>query len=92
MARSRIGIWLMGARGGVAATTMVGLAALQRQLAPPTGLVSELPYFTHLPLADWGEFIVGGHDIRSMPILETVEGLTKQSQGARPRIGRRCSS
>jgi hypothetical protein len=32
MARQRIGIWLFGARGGVATTAIVGLAALRRGL------------------------------------------------------------
>ena len=75
MPRPRIGIWFIGARGGVATTSIVGLAALQRKLIGPTGLVSELPFFTHLPLAGWSEFVVGGHDVRKTTLLETAEGL-----------------
>ncbi len=69
---------MVGARGGVAATTIVGLAALQRKLAAPVGLVSALPYFTHLPLPDFRDFVVGGHDIRKTPIQETVEQLVRE--------------
>ena len=75
MPKPRRGIWLIGARGGVAVTTMVGLAALQRKLTESTGLVSELPFFTHLPLAGWTDFVVGGHDVRKTALLDTAEGL-----------------
>lgn len=75
MPRPRIGIWFIGARGGVATTSIVGLASLQRKLIGPTGLVSELPFFTHLPLAGWADFVVGGHDVRKTTLLETAEGL-----------------
>jgi len=78
MARPRIGIWLIGARGGVATTSIVGLAALQRKLIDTSGLVSELPFFTHLPLTSWSDFVVGGHDIRKTPLLETAEGLAEE--------------
>ena len=43
MARPRIGVWLIGAKGGVAVTTITGLIALGRGLTGSTGLVSELP-------------------------------------------------
>ncbi len=43
MARSRIGIWFPGAKGGVATTALVGLAALKKGLIGGAGLVSQLP-------------------------------------------------
>ena len=42
MSHPRIGIWFIGARGGVAATASVGLVALQKQLAATAGLVTAL--------------------------------------------------
>ncbi len=59
---------------------MVGLAALQKGIISTVGLVSELPQFTHLPLVPWGELVVGGHDIRRTPVLETAELLAKKHQ------------
>ncbi len=56
---------------------MVGLAALQRDKSGSGGLVSELPLFTHLPLASWNSFVIGGHDIRRTPVVETAEGLVR---------------
>ncbi|MEM7315325.1 MAG: inositol-3-phosphate synthase, partial [Planctomycetota bacterium] len=86
MARPTIGIWLVGARGGVATTTMVGLAALQRKKISTMGLVSELPDFTHLPLPSWDSFVVGGHDIRTTPLIETAEAFTQNDQAIRSEI------
>ena len=39
----RTGVWLVGARGSVAVTAIVGATALRAGLAEPTGCVTELP-------------------------------------------------
>lgn len=80
MSQSRIGIWLIGARGGVAATATVGLLALQKQLAGSVGLVTALPQFARLDLADWGSFVVGGHEIREGTLLESLQRLHTESR------------
>jgi myo-inositol-1-phosphate synthase len=79
MSSSRIGIWLIGARGGVAATATVGLIALQKQLATTVGLVTELPQFAGLDFAAWPDFIVGGHEIREGTLIESAERLRSDS-------------
>ena len=76
----RFGIWFIGARGGVSTSTIVGLAALRRQLTPSTGLVSALPTFTGLPLPDWDQFVVGGHEIRDSSVAEEAEKLHRESR------------
>jgi myo-inositol-1-phosphate synthase len=80
MSARRIGIWFIGARGGVAATATLGLVALQKQLANSVGLVSSLPRFASLDLARWDEFIVGGHEIRGGSIAEAVDRLHVESR------------
>src|SRR5688572_4133083 len=80
MSRRRIGIWFIGARGGVAATATLGLVALEKQLAGNVGLVSCLPRFASLDLAPWDEFVVGGHEIRDGSIAEAVDRLHSQSR------------
>ena len=62
MATPRIGIWLIGAKGNVATTTVVGLIGLEQRLVGTAGLVSSLPQLEHLDLPDWAEFVVGGHE------------------------------
>jgi myo-inositol-1-phosphate synthase len=64
MGSSRIGIWFIGAKGGVATTAITGLAALKRGLVGNAGLVTTTPRFAGLDLAAWSDFVIGGHDIR----------------------------
>ncbi|WP_258341451.1 inositol-3-phosphate synthase [Saccharopolyspora gregorii] len=71
----RTGMWLIGARGSVATTAIVGLAALRAGLVPPTGCVTELPAFGSAPLPGWDEIVVGGHDISAADLRKTADGL-----------------
>jgi myo-inositol-1-phosphate synthase len=80
MSAPRIGIWIIGARGGVAVTTLVGLAALRVGQTSEIGLVSALPEFSHLPLARWEQFVVGGHEIRSPTLVSEAERLHRESR------------
>jgi myo-inositol-1-phosphate synthase len=75
MSAPRIGIWLLGARGGVAATTILGLCALRRGLVGNAGLVTELPQLAGLGLAGWDDFEVGGHDIRDISLVDEAMRL-----------------
>jgi len=77
MARPKLGLWLIGAKGGVATTVTVGLAALKRGLAETTGLVSALPQFAGLDFADWGDFTVGGHEIRETTLFAEAQQLVR---------------
>ncbi|VTU02314.1 myo-inositol-1-phosphate synthase : Myo-inositol-1-phosphate synthase OS=Pirellula staleyi (strain ATCC 27377 / DSM 6068 / ICPB 4128) GN=Psta_3018 PE=4 SV=1: NAD_binding_5: Inos-1-P_synth [Gemmataceae bacterium] len=72
MAQRRVGLWFIGACGGVASTSALGLSALARGLTPPTGLVTALPAFAHLDLDEPASFVVGGHDIRQATLLSAV--------------------
>jgi myo-inositol-1-phosphate synthase len=80
MSAPRIGIWIIGARGGVAVTTLVGLAALREDKTDEVGLVSALPEFADLPLARWDQFVVGGHEIRATTLAAEAERLHRESR------------
>lgn len=86
MARSRIGIWLIGAKGGVASTAQVGLAALKKGLIPHAGLVSQLPQFQALNLLDWKDFVVGGHEIRDVKLDDEARRMWTESRAIPPEI------
>ncbi len=92
MAKSRIGIWLIGAKGGVAGTTILGLTALKKGIAGTAGLVSQLPPFLHLELAEWADFVVGGHEIRSISLVEEVTRLARETRAVDPDLVTRCRS
>jgi myo-inositol-1-phosphate synthase len=79
MSSPRIGIWIIGARGGVAATAALGLAALKKGLANNVGLVSSLRQFDGLDLAAWDAFTIGGHEIREGTVVESVARLHSES-------------
>jgi len=61
----RVGLWLVGAHGGVSTTVAVGLSALKLKATENWGLVSELDKFSHLDFIDWSNVVLGGHEIRN---------------------------
>src|SRR2546422_761049 len=79
MSNRRVGIWFIGACGGVAGTVALGLAALKRGLIDSVGLVTGLPFFAGLDLDEPGQFVVGGHDIRRTDYRQAVEELHQRS-------------
>lgn len=70
MARRRLGVWIIGAKGGVATTVILGLVALRKGLAGQEGLVSELPQFKGIEFPDWKDLVIGGHDIRDVNLYD----------------------
>src|SRR5437879_289799 len=91
MAARRVGLWLIGACGGVGSTTALGLAALAGGLTPTTGLVTALPRFASLPLDEPAAFVVGGHDIRKANLLSAVRELHCRSNVFDERIIATCA-
>jgi myo-inositol-1-phosphate synthase len=79
MAQPKTGIWFIGAHGGIATTVSVGLASLTKQLAGETGLVSALPRFQRLGLADWPALTIGGHEIRETTYSAEARQLHEKS-------------
>ncbi len=90
MARPSIGIWFVGVRGSVATTTIIGLIGLRRGWVGQTGLVSELPYFAHLQLPKWDDFVIGGHDIRDLPLWDSALALGHENRAIDPDLVARC--
>ncbi|MEM9659772.1 MAG: inositol-3-phosphate synthase, partial [Planctomycetota bacterium] len=80
MKTTKLGLWLVGARGGVATTAMLGLFAQRKGLAGPAGLVTELPQFAHLSLPSWEDFVVGGHEIRSGAVIDQLHRFSRQNR------------
>lgn len=84
MAGRRVGVWLIGAKGGVATTLMTGLAGLVRGAIEPVGLVTALEPFTQLGLVDFADLVVGGHDIRSGPLGAEARRMWTESRAIPP--------
>ncbi len=79
MTRHRVGLWLVGAFGGVGTTITLGLSAMARGLSDRTGLVSELLMFRGLGLPEPEDFVVGGHEIRETSFRESAEEFRRGS-------------
>ena len=74
----------------MAATLLVGLAALKKGRTGEAGLVSELPEFRQLGLAAWEDLIVGGHEIRSVRLIDEAMKLATQSRAIDQRLVLEC--
>src|SRR5207248_9524480 len=57
----------------------LGIAALARGLTDTTSLVTATPLFERLPLADFGQFVIGGHDIRRSSLSQAVCDLHQRA-------------
>ena len=79
MSQRRVGLWLIGAVGGVCSTAVLGLSALSRRLTDTTSLVTSTPLFDGLDLDDFDQFVIGGHDIRKSNYVEAVRDLNQRS-------------
>ena len=71
----KVGVWLVGARGSVATTAVVGALSLRAGLTGTTGLVGALPEVAVAGLPDVGDLVLGGHDIAGASLDKRAEAL-----------------
>jgi len=86
MARPSLGLWIIGAKGGVATTVMTGLAGLARNEIAPTGLVTALEPFSRLELVPFSDIVVGGHDIRPGRVGDEARRMWVESRAIDPEL------
>jgi myo-inositol-1-phosphate synthase len=86
----RVGLWLIGAFGGVGTTAALGLAALRRGVTDGTSLVTALPLFAGLDLDEPAQFFVGGHDIRRTHFRQGVRDMQERSNVFEPGLVDAC--
>ena len=71
------GVWLIGARGNVATTAIVGARAVARGVTSTAGMVTEREPATRLDLPVVEDLVFGGHDVRTSSILDTAEAMSR---------------
>lgn len=76
---NRTGVWIIGARGGVATTVICGALALRKALTPPLGMITESELFHGIELPDAREFVFGGHDIRGTSLRESASQICHET-------------
>jgi myo-inositol-1-phosphate synthase len=90
MSDRKVGLWLLGAFGGVATTAIVGLVALRKGLTGNQGLVSQLPQFEKLDLLSWDQIVIGGHDIRDTTLFAEAMQLASISRAIDGSLVEQC--
>lgn len=90
MNKRRVGLWLIGALGGVGSTAALGLAALRRGLIDTTAMVTALPLFDGLDLDQPEAFVLGGHEIRRSSFQQSVRDLHLRSGLFEPTVMEAC--
>jgi myo-inositol-1-phosphate synthase len=90
MSDRRVGVWLIGAFGGVGTTAALGLAALRRGLIDTTSLVTALPLFQDVDLDQPAQFVVGGHDVRRTSYRQAVNLFHQRAGVFEPSLTEAC--
>lgn len=83
MNNERTGVWIIGARGGLSTTLVVGSKAISKGLAPSTGLLTERPEFGPLKLVGLESFRFGGHEIRAGSLRTSATEISAQNHSLR---------
>jgi myo-inositol-1-phosphate synthase len=73
----RTGVYIIGARGNVAVTSILGALAIADGRAPATGMVTDGPEFKGLPLVGIQDLVFGGADVTPKPITEKATELAE---------------
>src|SRR5213078_3465050 len=76
---AKVGVWLIGAQGSLAATVVLGARAIARKLAAGGGLVTELPEFTPLPLVEADDLVFGGWDLVPTGLVAQAHALASDA-------------
>jgi myo-inositol-1-phosphate synthase len=81
-----LGVWLIGARGAVATTTIVGAIALRRGHTGTVGLVTESDPFRTSGLAPLDALVFGGHDLLDTPLVKAAHALCRDAGPLAPEL------
>ncbi len=74
---ARTGIWIIGARGGLATTLIAGTHLVGMGKAPTTGLVTESSSWSKVSLFAISDVVFGGHDVRTGSVHESALEISR---------------
>jgi myo-inositol-1-phosphate synthase len=75
----KTGVWIFGAKGGLATTMMVGARAIEKGLTSSAGLVTDREEMAPLNLVRVENLVFGGHDIRQMPLYKNAYEIYRET-------------
>jgi myo-inositol-1-phosphate synthase len=76
---NKTGVWILGARGDIASTLIVGAEALKRGRISSSGMTTEIPPTSNLDLVELDALIIGGLDIVENSLVETARAVGQRS-------------
>ncbi len=79
MENRKVGVWLVGARGSISTTVIVGALALKKGLVEPTGMITATGLFAGMDLAAVGGMEFGGCDIRDGSLVEAARHIARET-------------
>ncbi len=79
MATETTGVWVFGAKGGLATTMAVGARAIAEGLTSSTGLVTDREEMAPLRLVKMDDLVFGGHDIRRMSLYDCAYEIYRET-------------
>ncbi len=82
----KVGVWVVGACGGVSTCAITGVEAIKAGALDTTGLVSERPEFRHLGLLRFEDMVFGGHEIRPVDLVASAEEFSRREGAITPAL------
>ncbi|MEZ5962231.1 MAG: inositol-3-phosphate synthase [Planctomycetota bacterium] len=78
-AKGRLGVWVFGARGGLATTLILGTRGITRGLCAPDGLLTATDLFDGVSLARLDDLVFGGHEVRTGTLVEAAQEVQERT-------------
>jgi myo-inositol-1-phosphate synthase len=76
---TKTGVWLIGARGGLATTLLAGVKLIGKKLVSSCGLLTETPGLQGVAFPALSDLVFGGHDIRKGRVYETAVEIYRET-------------
>ena len=77
---NRTGVWIVGARGDIATTLIVGAVALKRGQISSSGMTTEIPPTSNLDLVEMDDLVIGGLDVIENNLVESARTVGQRSR------------
>ncbi|MHC5210020.1 MAG: inositol-3-phosphate synthase [Planctomycetota bacterium] len=81
-----VGVWMVGALGGIGTTLVVGARAIARELVSDGGVLTNRPEFAGLDLVPIPDLVFGGHEVRVSNFWESAKEISQQSRSIDPGV------
>jgi len=78
MGNDRVGVWIIGVKGSIATTMILGALAIRSGLKSGVGMLTATELFHGLDLPEVSDMVFGGCDIRRQPLADSVADFRRE--------------